>query len=188
MQMENELFWKLLEPVHAEASGFCRKLAGDSDLGDDLYQDGLVRALAKFGQLRSHDAFRNWLYRILINTHRNSCRSAWWCRRVRLTPEITDNQVGDDPSVGHARRRLLNYALAGLCSQDRALVILHELQGWRVEELAETTGRPVGTIKTRLHRARLKMRQRLQSRHRQTAGNTKSEAEYALPRCKTSDG
>jgi RNA polymerase sigma-70 factor (ECF subfamily) len=186
--MDNELFWKLLKPVHNQAAAFCQKLTGDRERGNDLYQDGLLLALRKFDSLKDLSAFRGWLFRILINRYKNRCRSVWWQRRVDLTPEAIENARVDDPRDRLFWRRRLTQVLRVLTPEDRALVVLHEVEGWSVPELAEMFSRPEGTIKTRLHRARGRMRQSLERRAPvPETDKTVSEVAYALQRCKTAD-
>ncbi|HOD66966.1 MAG TPA: RNA polymerase sigma factor [candidate division Zixibacteria bacterium] len=160
--MEHERFWQLLEPEHAKAQRFCRRLTGSIDDGDDLYQDGLLAALRRFDSLRDPGAFRAWLYRILVNRYRNRHR---WRRRQRT--EALDDEVmtgpAHDPAGELAARRWLDRALAALRPEERALVVLFELEGWTITELAANLGRPEGTIKARLARARRKMRRRIQT-------------------------
>jgi len=155
-----EQFWKMLEPFHPEAEGFCRKLAGSREDGDDLYQDSLLIALKKFATLRDPDSFRPWVYRIIVNRHKNRCRRPWW--RLAVPLERVESSGGDDPSKAHAWKRLLDRALGVLSSEERALVILFEIEGWSIAELAILHERPEGTIKARLSRARAKMRKALE--------------------------
>ena len=154
-------FWRLLEPEHAAAEAFCRRLAGDRDDGDDLYQDALVSALGAFEQLRDQASFRPWLYRIIVNQFRNRMRSSWFRRRQPWTEQIARSQQTADPEPIRAARRRLNAALAKLSATDRALVVLFELEGWTIRELAGMTGRTETAVKTRLARARRKLRQHL---------------------------
>ncbi len=155
------LFYSLLEPVHPQAEAFCRKLAGNREDGDDLYQEGLLKALTSFESLRDHAAFKNWLYRILVNGHKNRARTSWWKRRVSLTAEMVESGPSHDPGGLYSARRRLNLALAVLKPEDRAMVVLNELEGWSVSDLARLFEKPDGTIKARLHRARKKMLERL---------------------------
>lgn len=188
MHMDKELFWELLEPVHASAAAFCRKLTGDRDEGDDLYQEGLLVAWRRFGTLREQPAFRTWLYRILVNRYKNRCRSAWWRRHRPLTRERAEITPGSDPRVDHEARRQLRRLLKLLTPRDRALVILHEIDGWTVAELARTLKMPEGTVKTRLYRARRRMRQQAErSSLRINRRVTVNEAAYALQRSKPTD-
>lgn len=157
--MDNKEFWKLLEPVHAEATRFAHKLVGDHARADDLYQDAVLRALQRLDSLKNRDAFRPWFYKILINRYRNSQRS-WWNRgRTDLVDEVT--APGSDPRGRAEARRRLDQVMTDLPPRDRALVILHGVEGWSTCELAAMVKRPEGTVRTWLSRARRKMRKRL---------------------------
>ncbi len=184
MQAVSEKFWKLLEPIHSKAEGFCRRLAGNRDDGDDLYQEAILAALAKFGTLRDESAFKAWFYRIVVNGHKNHRRLPWW-RRVIEQIGQGDNDIGDhqshDPSEKYAARRYLEIALSALKSNERALIVLYELEGWPVADLAELFGSPDGTIKARLSRARQKMRKALIPLVPQDEKNKRREDGYELP-------
>jgi RNA polymerase sigma-70 factor (ECF subfamily) len=158
MDGQRNLFWKLTEPEHLRARAYCRKLMGNREDGDDLYQDVLVTALTRFGSLRDHSAFRAWLYRIVVNTFKNRLRQPWYRRLLPLTTEIEDRAGGDDPAEEHAARRTLRRAFRALTPAERALVTLFELEGWSIAELAKLYGASEGTIKVRLSRARRRMR------------------------------
>jgi len=158
MDRTNDLFWHHVEPEHLKARAFCRKLMGNREDGDDLFQDALVRALAGFRELREIEAFRSWLYRIIVNLFRNRIRNPWWRRLSTMTAEMETGLIGEDPVPVQAARRRLRVAMAALSPDDRALVTLFELQGWKLAEMAKMTGRSEGSLKVRLSRARAKMR------------------------------
>jgi RNA polymerase sigma-70 factor (ECF subfamily) len=186
--MDNELFWKLLEPVHPMAAAFCQKLAGDRDEGNDLYQDALLTAMRRFGSLRDHAAFRPWLFRIVINSYKNRYRSFWWRRRVPMTPELLESRPGSDPRDRYDSRRLLQRILVTLNPEDQALVVLHEIEGRPISELAAIFKKPEGTIKTRLFRAKRMMRDKLERMLPKPDSNLSvGEAIYALRRSKTAN-
>lgn len=168
--MDNKQFWKLLEPIHAEAAGFARKLTGDSARADDLYQDAVLQSLRKVGSLRETNSFRPWFYQILVNQYRNSCRNWWFSRRSDIDVDRTDGESQSDPRDQYEARRRLIELLGILSPRDRALVVLFEIEGWSTAELAKIVKRPEGTVRTWLHRARTKMRKRLRN---------------ALPKCET---
>lgn len=185
--MDNELFWKLLEPEHPKAEAFCRKLAGNRDEGDDLYQDSLLTALRKFDSLRDHDAFRPWLYRIIVNGFKNRHRRSWWRRHASLTPEILHALPGSNPEHRLIARRWLERALRNLSADERSLIVLFELEQWSIAELAELYGCREGAIKTRLFRSRRKMRKTITRYLSQDANEQPDkEAEYAMSRGKAS--
>lgn len=158
MNGHRNLFWNLVEPEHNRARAYCRKLTGNRDDGDDLYQDSLVSALTGFEKLRRMESFRPWLYRIIINTFRNQCRISWWKRFSPLTGEVEDTIGGSDPTAVQNARRRLAIAFKAVSPFDRALVILFEMEGWSISELAGLADKTEGSIKVRLSRARNRMR------------------------------
>jgi len=159
--VDTEQFWKLLEPIHPQAGNFCRRLAGNDDDGDDLYQETLCIAIRKFHALKDLDAFKGWLYRIAVNVFKNWKRSP--SNRIQsLTPEMIFDLAGDDPREKLDARMILESAFGVLSSADKALVVLYEIEGWSVRELAFMFNKPEGTIKARLSRARKKMRKKLE--------------------------
>ena len=161
MSDSQDLFWELMEPHYRGAIRFCRKLTGDREQADDLFQDAALTALARLSDLRDRESFRPWFYQILVNRFRSRKRRWWWRRVVPLTAEIETGAAGEDPSERHAARRLLGRALAVLTAEEQALVTLHELEGWPVSELAALRKKTEGAIKAQLFRARRKMKDAL---------------------------
>ena len=161
--MKQDLFYNLLEPVHPQAEAFCRKLAGNKEDGDDLYQECLLKAMLKFTTLRDHSSFKPWLFRIIVNGYKNRFRTSWWSRFQSLTPEVTENLCSCDPSDMYTAQRWLERAFEVLKPEEKVLIILFELEQWTVDELAQLFKRPKGTIKARLSRARKKMRAKIAS-------------------------
>jgi len=185
--MDGDLFWKLLEAEHPKAERFCRKIAADRQDGDDLYHDALLAAWRKFETLRNVDSFRPWLYRIIVNKYRSRVRKPWWRRRQLLDEAALHGMEVNDPSGKYTARRLLELAFQALSPADKTLVILYELEGWNITELARIYGKPEGTVKSRLSRARRKMRERLLRYLPHDKANILTfEADYALSRSKTS--
>jgi RNA polymerase sigma-70 factor, ECF subfamily len=158
--MMKELFWEMLSTEHRRAESFCRKLCGSKDDGDDLYQDALLAAFQGFETLREPQAFRNWLYSIIIRRNRNRFREPWWKRRTTLTPEISETH-SFDPTVRFDSSRWLERALKALKTEEKALIVLYEIEGWSIAELSAIFSKPEGTIKAKLSRSRQKMRKAL---------------------------
>ncbi len=177
MATDRALFWELLEPELTRANLFCRKLAGDRESGDDLFQDGLVAALTGFDRLRDRDAFRPWLYRILVNTYRSRMRRRWWQRLTPLTPAIEATAPGEDPTDRYHARRWLEGGLRKLSPEDRTLVVLHELEGWPLGDLAEVYDRSEGALAAKLARARKKLKQLLEPQTERDDGTMPVPAE-----------
>jgi RNA polymerase sigma-70 factor (ECF subfamily) len=137
---------------------------------DDIVQDAFVQAYLKLSSFRGSSAFYTWLYRIAFNLAMSHAR------RVRKTTSLdglkdgwgsepTDNQPA--PDAGLARREdveLVQSALAELNTEYRTILVLREIDGCRYDEIAEILDLPVGTVRSRLFRARLALRDQLAPR------------------------
>ncbi|MEZ5357435.1 MAG: RNA polymerase sigma factor [Candidatus Zixiibacteriota bacterium] len=167
-------FWKQVEPEHLKARAFCRKLAGNRDDGDDLYQDCLIRALSRFEHVRDKASFNPWLYRIIINVFKNRVQSPWWKRMLFFSDGQIEPPARGNPSAAQAARHRLDFGFKAISPTDRALIVLFELHGWSIAEIAAMTGRSEGAVKVRLSRARIKMRRAIEEHLRRT-GQTRHE-------------
>ena len=183
--MNRDLFWRYLEAEHLKMEAFCRKLTGNRDDGDDLYQDALLAAMKRLETLSKPESFKSWLYRIIVNMYKSKRRREWLRSRLRLTKSPADNEITGDESGRIIARIWLERTFNAVSAEERALITLFELEGWSVVELAVMYGKPEGTIKSRLSRARQKMRGELK-KYLSEIKLAKVEAEYALPRCETS--
>ena len=132
---------------------YARALTHDAELADDLVQDTLVRAL------RSEHLFhggnvRSWLYTILTNLNRNRLRSL---ARRPIIVALEDNDAPDmaGPEAGG---RDIARALATLVDDQRAALLLVVLEGLTYREVAEIQGVPIGTVMSRLARARTQIK------------------------------
>lgn len=131
---------------------YARALTRDAETADDLVQDTLVRAL-RSEHLFHGGEIRSWLYTILTNLNRNRLRSL--ARRPTLTP-IED---GDAAEAGpEAGGRDIERALAMLVEEQRAALLLVVLEGLTYREVAEIQGVPIGTVMSRLARARVQIK------------------------------
>lgn len=175
----------MAEAEHPQAEAFCRRLEGNKDDGDDLYQDALVKAWHSFGGLRRQESFKPWLYRIIVNIFKSKIRRRRWFGTSDSSNELTEQSY--NPSPGLNARLWLERALRAVSADDKAIVMLFEIEGWSVSEIADMYDKPEGTIKSRLSRTRKKMRRELGRYFPEN--NDKSitiEADYAMPRSKTS--
>jgi len=142
---------------------------------EDLVQETSVKAYAAFHQFMPGTNLRAWLHRILANTFINSYRKK---RREPLAARSTDFQEdwqsGTDPLAGPARSaeaealdRLADSdilrALRDLPEDFRVAIYLADIEGYPYKEVAEMMGTPIGTVMSRLHRGRSKLREKLAS-------------------------
>jgi RNA polymerase sigma-70 factor, ECF subfamily len=132
---------------------YARALTRDAEVADDLVQDTLVRALRSEHLFHGGDV-RSWLYTILTNLNRNRLRSL--ARRPTLRP-IEEGDASDlsGPETGG---RDIERALAALVDDQRSALLLVVLEGLSYREVAEVQGVPIGTVMSRLARARAQIR------------------------------
>jgi RNA polymerase sigma-70 factor (ECF subfamily) len=132
---------------------YARALTREPEAADDLVQDTLVRALRSEHLFHGGDV-RSWLYTILTNLNRNRLRSL--ARRPALSP-LEDN---DAPELAgpEAGGRDIERALATLAEDQRAALLLVVLEGLTYREVAEIQGVPIGTVMSRLARARVQIK------------------------------
>lgn len=132
---------------------YARALTRNRELADDLVQDTLVRALRSEHLFHGGD-IRSWLYTILTNLNRNRLRAL--ARRPALQA-IEDN---DAPEIAgpEAGARDIERALASLVEDQRSALLLVVLEGLSYREVAQVQGVPIGTVMSRLARARLQIK------------------------------
>lgn len=128
---------------------YARALTRNGDTADDLVQDTLVRAL-RSEHLFHGGEIRSWLFTILTNLNRNRLRAL--ARRPTLTP-IEDDDAPDlaGPDTG---ARDIERAIATLVEEQRSALLLVVLEGLSYREVADVQGVPIGTVMSRLARAR----------------------------------
>jgi RNA polymerase sigma-70 factor (ECF subfamily) len=132
---------------------YARALTRDTETADDLVQDTLVRAL-RTEQLWHGGDERNWHYTILTNLNRNRLRSL--SRRPTTVPvEDFDGALPSTPDVGG---RDIERSLSTLTEDQRAALLLVVLEGLTYREVAEVQGVPIGTVMSRLARARAQIK------------------------------
>jgi RNA polymerase sigma-70 factor (ECF subfamily) len=134
---------------------YARALVGERTSADDLVQDTLERAWAKLHLYRRGTDLRAWLFTVMHNVHVN---------RIRAT-RTTDPLEDDMPELAQPQRepdallvRDLDRAIARLPADQRAVLLLVTLEEMSYEEVARTLGIPIGTVMSRLSRAREKLR------------------------------
>jgi RNA polymerase sigma-70 factor (ECF subfamily) len=148
---------QLLEPQMPGLRRYARTLTRDPSGAEDLVQSCLVRALAKEHLWEPGTDLRAWLFTILHNQHVNEVR-----RLIRegLVVSVEDVHLAALPTVG-ASLELgdVEQAIAALPEEQREVILLAGREGMRYEEIAETLGVPVGTVRSRLSRARARLRE-----------------------------
>jgi RNA polymerase sigma-70 factor (ECF subfamily) len=157
-----ERLLELLAPIHDAAAATARRLCRAPADGDDLLQSAVIRAFEKLDTLRDESRFRSWFYAVLLSAHRNRARRAFWRRFLPLEEELPGREpVGEDGGEWEEERQAAmraTRALSKLPAVQREAVVLHELDGFSIEEVAELQEVSVSAVKSRLSRGRQRLR------------------------------
>ncbi len=156
--------------LEAEAPGlrrFARALAPDADAAADLVQDTMAQALHAWDQWRGDGPLRAWLFTIMRNLNRRSAaRAARW--RAIAAPDRDPDALEDaiearipaPPAVDPVYLGEVGRAVAELPDDQRAVLALVAVEGFSYQEAADALGVPIGTVMSRLSRARERLRAR----------------------------
>ena len=150
-----------------------QRLVSSADVVDDLAQEVFIRAYRSLGDFKGESSFYTWLYKIALNLCRNHYRTKG---RRPAAEALDDNAVGASFESGEVspeeavfRREFwdaLRGALDALPPEQREAVVLCDLEGMSYEEMAEMTGVPIGTVRSRIFRGRRALQGRLELLYR----------------------
>ena len=163
-----ETFEALAMPLLAPLYNFAHWLAGNRDEAEDLVQETYVKALKGFGSFTPGTNFRAWMYRILRNTFLTSRTGLK--ATVSLDDEenpVTEPAADDDPEsllFARADQEEIRRALEQLPVVHREIILLCDVEEMSYKEIAELAGIPIGTVMSRLSRARSSMRSLLRTK------------------------
>ena len=145
------------------------RLTASRDEAEDLFQDVLIKMYPRVGELVEIEEPGSWLCRVLYNHFIDNQRRF---KRQRLVM-VSEGQLPEgqgletlpgelDPVSDPERRdniRRIHDALSRLSEDHRLVVLLHDTEGYKLEEIQNLTDTPIGTLKSRLHRARARLRE-----------------------------
>jgi RNA polymerase sigma-70 factor (ECF subfamily) len=150
------LYRKHVGRVH----GAILRLVGmDHARADELTQEAFVKAWQKLSGFRFESAFSTWLYRLGVNTALMELRGRGEERNVEA--EVLELAAGGEVPFCAGERSDLERVVARLPPRARAVLVLHDVEGWKHEEIAGELGMAVGSSKAQLHRARGLLRRAL---------------------------
>ena len=145
------------------------RMVRDSDLVEDIAQETFIRVYRALPQFRGESAFYTWLYRIAVNTARKSLMDLKRDPLVLAASGAPESEIDEtsrvesEPSTGETPEALLaskeiaaavNVAVAALSEDLRQAITLREIEGLSYEEIAELMNCPIGTVRSRIFRAR----------------------------------
>ncbi len=135
---------------------FCMALTGSNDQCDDLLQETVERALARIEQWQAGTSLESWMFRIAQNLHIDRIRAQGRRGKMVDVEELADLSGDDGRTITEARSEFAHVqtAMAALPEEQRILLALVAIDGRSYQEAAEITGMPIGTVMSRISRAR----------------------------------
>lgn len=182
-------FDELMGRYERKVYNFAFRLCGNYDDANDIAAESFLRVYNSIEHFRGDSSFITWLFRIVTNIYldlrkRQRARPQQSLEEALELEETSLRRQFEDPAPGpeeHAQARertqLLREAVDALPDYQRVMVVMYHMQGKSYEEIAEAVGLPIGTVKSRLNRARLAMRDKLRAHpeHFVTGGSQTGE-------------
>jgi RNA polymerase sigma-70 factor (ECF subfamily) len=167
-------FERRVAPVMGDLYRQARRLTDQHADAEDLVQETLTKAFVGFDSFRPDSNLHAWLYRILLNTHISNCRKTQRRPAHDLAQHITDLQLvttaahsasglpsAEDQALKGFGDHDVSAAMRALPEQFRTTVYYADIEGLRCREIAAVMNTPIGTVVSRLHRGRRRLRQLL---------------------------
>ncbi|MFB3882063.1 MAG: sigma-70 family RNA polymerase sigma factor [Armatimonadota bacterium] len=172
-------FDTLVETYAPRVYNIALRITGSPDEAQDCAQEAFLRAYSALRSFRGEAAFSTWLHRVTVNVANDAAR------RMKSQPVLSSELAPPDPEgpapdlgdiaqsrssaddpdahlVGGQRRELVLRAIRSLPEHQRTVIVLYDLQGMSYDQIADILGAKVGTVKSRLNRARLALKERLE--------------------------
>ena len=162
-------FGQLVQKYQDRLYNTVAHVVGNAEDARDIVQDAFVQAFVKLETFQRSSAFYTWLYRIALNnaaSHHRRRRATASLDQARQSGGIEPIDHSDAPGDRADRRETcqqVRRALNELTEEHRAILVLREIDGCCYETIAEILDLPVGTVRSRLHRARLQLRDQLKA-------------------------
>jgi RNA polymerase sigma-70 factor (ECF subfamily) len=157
-------FEDLAMPLFPSLYGYARWLTGEAHEAEDLVQETYLKALRGFGSFREGTNFRAWMFRILRNTFLTSRSGLKVMEPLddELADEIAEEGTPETHFVNRANGEALRRAIEALPLPFREVLLLSDVENMRYKEIGEALAIPVGTVTSRLMRARRRVRAALE--------------------------
>ena len=161
-------FEQLYERHNRRVYSLCLRMTQNAAEAEDLAQEAFIQLFRKIGSFRGESAFTTWLHRLTVN----QCLMHFRKRSVKLEKTTEEGETPvqivrgtENPNAMPVMDRIaLDNALKQLPPGYRTVFVLHDIEGHEHEEIAKMLGVAVGTSKSQLHKARMKLRKILKTR------------------------
>jgi RNA polymerase sigma-70 factor (ECF subfamily) len=164
-QGDMKAFETIYERHHRRVYSLCLRMVANATEAEDLAQEVFIQLFRKIGSFRGESAFTTWLHRLTVNHVLMHFRK----RGVRLEKTTEEGEIGEIQDYLQAAserpryvdRIALDKAISELPPGYRTVFVLHDVEGFEHEEVAKLLGVSVGTSKSQLHKARMRLRELL---------------------------
>lgn len=167
---DEEAFAALFEVHKRRVYSLCLRMTGDTAEAEDLAQEAFLQLFRKIATFRGESAFSTWLHRLVVNVVLMHLRKKGLQQVSLDEPDASQDEPvkreygDDDKRLLHSIDRItLSRAIEGLPPGYRAVLVLHDVEGYEHNEIAQILSCSVGNSKSQLHKARLKLRELLRS-------------------------
>lgn len=175
---DEDAFCELVQVYQHKVFNITYRILGDRQEAEDLSQEVFITVFKHIDQFRGDAKFSTWLYRIATNHARN--RIKYLSRRARQKHQDIDDtpegKLDDNPLGGHLARpdrqaqarqleQIIQQGLAELQPEHREIVVLRDIENLSYREISEITNLAEGTVKSRLFRARVALKEYVQARY-----------------------
>jgi RNA polymerase sigma-70 factor (ECF subfamily) len=160
-----DAFNRLVELYQDTLYGICVRVVGDRDTAGDAVQEAFFSAYRNLARFRG-DSFRSWLTRIAMNAATDILRN----RKRRPAdpfpewedeawqPPTDESESPERTAISRQRSRVIAAAMTQITDDQRTAIVLYDVEGYDYQEIADMTGVSLGTVKSRIHRGRLALR------------------------------
>lgn len=169
LQGDAESFGLLVRKYQDRLFNTVLHVAGSREEAEDVVQEAFVQAFLKLASFHQQSAFYTWLYRVAFNIAISRRRrhkvevSVEQHRETAGVEPLEDGEAPEERILREERAELVASALKQLSDEHRAILVLREMEGCCYETISEILDLPVGTVRSRLHRARLQLRDELKT-------------------------
>lgn len=150
-------FLEQIEEYMVYVYNIALKMLGEED-AKDAAQESIIKAYEKIDTFRGECAISTWLYRITVNVCKDMLRTKKEYISLDEIPEIESGVFTDSELEQIEARGLISKAFDHMHPEEREILILRELLGYEYSEISKELGIPEGTVKSRINRARKKMK------------------------------
>lgn len=173
---DERAFRELIDEHRDRVFNITYRMLGNRHEAEDVAQEVFISVFKTIDSFREESKFSTWLYRVTVNHCKN--RIKYLARRHDRDRDELDETAGHTNGAYHGgptraaepdralasaqMEKLLQEAIANLDDDHRVVVVLRDVEDLSIEEICEITGLPDGTVKSRLHRARLVLRKKMQ--------------------------